>query len=447
MLVVFFNELSFTESMLVASLAFLFCWELYKGISSRNWFGVFRPTIFLAGFLTFYCIAGPLRALANGEGSALYRGLDHRSFLIWGWIGALVFYSSFLLGFNVYSSKIRIAKKNFTKINQLHFWGLRLCQIGFISYSLVVGIFFILTLINPIFNELQQLTGNAGRIINFGVFNNYFAYAVNLLIPGNCLMLMALFRGSKQTLTTILWFTVSLGLYTSLGFRYRLVLLIVPAIIVWFMAKKRRPSLIFMSIFLSGFLLLNGLIGMARLYSEGISLARLESQREKISFLDSAFIESSVFLTTSAVIEQTPVVTPHIGLEPVINALLFPIPRQLVNFKPDGNYQQNAVKTVYGTIPGSGAAFLCFGEYFLMAGWPSVIFISFLMGCIFKKVWNWFISHHNDPFAQCIYALISTFLYIWLSRGYMAQFVLLFCFSVAPLFAFYGSWRKAIKSN
>ena len=405
MLKVFINELSFTESMLVAGLVGLFCFELYQGIRSKNWFSIYRPTLFLAGFLGFYAIAGPLRSIAVD--GAIYRGVDHRSLLIWGWIGALIFYLSFLLGFYFFPTRIKYAQKNFWKIKKLHLWGLRLCQIGFISYSLVVGIFFILTLINPIFNELQQLTGNAGRIINFGVFNNYFAYAVNLLIPGNCLMLMALFRGSKQTLTTILWFTVSLGLYTSLGFRYRLVLLIVPAIIVWFMAKKRRPSLIFMSIFLSGFLLLNGLIGMARLYSEGISLARLESQREKISFLDSAFIESSVFLTTSAVIEQTPVVTPHIGLEPVINALLFPIPRQLVNFKPDGNYQQNAVKTVYGTIPGSGAAFLCFGEYFLMAGWPSVIFISFLMGCIFKKVWNWFISHHNDPFAQCIYAYLG----------------------------------------
>ena len=446
MLVVFFNELTFAESMLVASLTFLFCVELYKGISSRNWFAVFRPTIFLAGFLTFYCIAGPLRALASDEG-AIYRGLDHRSFLIWGWIGALVFYVSFLLGFYSFPTKVRLASNNFININRLHFWGLRLCQIGFISYSLVVGVFFILTLINPIFDELQNLTGNTGIILNFGVFNNYFAYAVNLLIPGNCLMLMALFRGSKQTLTAITWFLISLGLFTSLGFRYRLVLLIVPSIIVWFMSKKKKPSLIFMSIFLSGFLVLNGLIGMARLYSEGISLSRLESQREKYSYLDSAFIESSVFLTTSAVIEQTPVITPHIGLEPVINALLFPIPRQIASFKPDGDYQDNAVKSVYGAIPGSGAAFLCFGEYFLMAGWPSVIFISFLMGCILKKIWSWFVSHHNDPYAQCLYALTATFLYIWLSRGYMAQFVLLFCFSVAPLFGFYGSWRKAIRSN
>tara|TARA_Y100001968_G_scaffold324373_1_gene363576 strand:- start:503 stop:1144 length:642 start_codon:yes stop_codon:yes gene_type:complete len=213
------------------------------------------------------------------------------------------------------------------------------------------------------------------------------------------------------------------------------------------MSKKRKPSLIFISVFLSFFLLLNGLIGMSRTYSEGISLARLESQRERLSYLDSAFIEASVFLTTSAVIEQTPAINPYIGWQPIVNALFFPIPRKLFSFKPDGRYQNIAVKTVYGNIPGSGAAFLCFGEYFLMAGWPTVMIISFLMGCFFKKAWHWFISHNNDPFVQCAYALIATFLYIWLSRGYMAQFVLLFCFSVAPLFGFYGSWRKAIRSN
>ena len=129
MLIVIFNELTFTESMLVASLAFLCCLELYKGIISGNWFGIFRPTIFLAGFLTFYCIAGPLRALAGPEG-VLYRGVDHREVLTWGWVGALIFYSSFLLGYYSFPSKIRLAINNYKNIKRLHFWGLRLCQIG-----------------------------------------------------------------------------------------------------------------------------------------------------------------------------------------------------------------------------------------------------------------------------------------------------------------------------
>ncbi len=447
MLKVFINELSFTESMLIAGLLGLFSFELYQGIRSKNWFSIYRPTLFLAGFLGFYAIAGPLRSIAVD--GAIYRGVDHRSLLTWGWVGALIFYLSFLLGFYSFPTRIKLAQKNFWKIKKLHFWGLRLCQIGFISYSLVVGIFFILVLINPIFRELTRTTGTAGKIIDLGSFNNYFSYGVNLLIPGNCLMIMALFRGSKQTLTTTAWYIGTLGLFTSLGFRYRLVLIIIPTILVWLMSKKKKPSLLFISFFLSLFLILNGLIGLGRLYSQGISVERIINRidNQDSPIWDSVFEESSVFLTTSALIEQTPEITPYIGPEPVINTLLFPIPRQLIKFKPTGKYQEEAVKIIYGDIPGSGAAFLCFGEYFLMGGWTTIVLISFLMGCVLKKIWAWFISHHNDPFAQCIYALISTFLYIWLSRGYMAQSALLFCFSVGPILFFYGSWKRTIKHN
>ena len=61
-------SLSIPEITLIAGLVFLMGLESYKAIQSGSWVQVYRPTLFVAVFLSFYALVGPLRALlAEGE--------------------------------------------------------------------------------------------------------------------------------------------------------------------------------------------------------------------------------------------------------------------------------------------------------------------------------------------------------------------------------------------
>ena len=113
-------SLSIPEMTLISGLVFLMGLESYKAIQSGSWVQVYRPTLFVAVFLSFYALVGPLRALlAEGEvanfvgtSGTIYRGIDHRPFLVWGWLGAFVFYGFLLLGFYIQSPLLRPVQRH-----------------------------------------------------------------------------------------------------------------------------------------------------------------------------------------------------------------------------------------------------------------------------------------------------------------------------------------------
>ena len=84
--------------------------ECFLALRSKSWIEIYRPTLFVAVVLAFYALVGPLRAiLAAGEpvnfvgtSGTLYRGLDHREFLVCGmaWsINIFRFFYDWLLSF------------------------------------------------------------------------------------------------------------------------------------------------------------------------------------------------------------------------------------------------------------------------------------------------------------------------------------------------------------
>ena len=95
--------LSPLECLLIFGTISLMSFECWVAIRSRSWVQVYRPTLFVAVVLAFYALVGPLRAiLATGEvanfvgtSGTIFRGLDHREMLIWGWLGAFFFMALF----------------------------------------------------------------------------------------------------------------------------------------------------------------------------------------------------------------------------------------------------------------------------------------------------------------------------------------------------------------
>jgi hypothetical protein len=431
------------ELLLVLALIALIGWELLQALRSRSWVAVYRPTLFVAAVLGYYTLAGPLRALALD--GPLYRGLDHRELLHWGWLGAVLSYGSLLLGFYA-APRVRPPKRLILNPDpeRVHRLGLRLCQVGLLMFALVSG-----TRLFALFNPLaagQLIEGGFGESgVDVGAIANYFNYAVNFLIPGLCLMAAAWLRQRRHTSALVLWLLAAVAIYTSLGFRYRLVLLAVPLLLLWFMARRKPPSLVVLAAFLAGFITINGLIGLTRTYGRGLDLTTIEGQSTGDLF-DAGFGESAVFYTTSGVMEQAPSRSPLIGPAPLVATLLFPIPRTLFPGKPDATYITDATALLYGGENfARGSAFLNYAEYYLIAGWPSLIALSALLGWLLRRLWNWFLIRQDDPFAQAIYLLTASYLYVVISRGYLPQVVMLFAFSVAPLFWLYGRWAEPVE--
>jgi len=439
-----FSSLTGNELFLVLSLILLLLNEFLKALQSTSWIDIYKPTLFAGIYLAYYAIFGPLLAIGGLEAKegitgTVYHGLDHRNLLYWGWLGALVFYSSLLFGFYAFSQKLPLQNHIVTPVTErVYLIGKRLCLLGLLMFAVVTGNR-ILVLLNPLAATTASDSQSViGGLIDVGGIVNYFTYAVNFLIPGVCLMFAAWLKQSRHTLPLLFWSLSTILIYISLGFRYRLVLLMLPLVLLVFLRLRRKPSLGFISLFLVAFLTLNGLIGMTRSYGQGLDLTKVEGESTFALISAGLGQEAGVFFTTAGVIEQTPRKIPFIGITPLIATILFPIPRSIFPTKPDASYISNSTIELYGGENYAlGTAFLNYGEYYLMAGWPSLVGISCLIGLLLRRLWDWYLPRRDEPFAQVLYLISATFLYVVISRGYLPQVVMLFVFTVAPLFWIY----------
>jgi len=155
----------------------------------------------------------------------------------------------------------------------------------------------------------------------------------------------------------------------------------------------------------------------------------------------SSFEEAGTFFTSSLVMSLVPSKYPYIGAEPIIASLLHPIPRSLLSGKPSGDYTyriQDSIYTTKGSVSWkSHTAFLSFVEYYLIAGWASLVLISFGLGFLMRRLWSWFLLRQYEPIAQSIYLLNTCYLYSVISRGYLPQVLMTYCTVVIPLYLVY----------
>ncbi|EHA62373.1 hypothetical protein Syn8016DRAFT_1668 [Synechococcus sp. WH 8016] len=440
-----FELLDFSEFLLVFALVGLFAMEILQAFRSRSFLQVYRPTIFVAVILSYYVLFAPLQSLALGEG-LFYRGLDHRDVVIWGWLGALLFYGFLLLGFYFKTGLPRQRRATVhVSSERIYRLGNRLCQIGLLMFVLVTG-WRVLALLNPFFANQYFESRSSETGIDVGGLSNYFLYSINLLIPGILLQVAALVKQRKHFWSVISWLFIASSVYISLGFRYRIVLLIVPIFLLWYLARLKRPNISILAIFLVGFILFNGFIGLTRTYGKGLDFSRLDQQLNLFSLTNTGVSETGVFLASSGVMAETPGPgSPFVGLQPLVAAVLFPIPRAIFPSKPDASYYQNALHSFYGgRVYIQGAVIINYAEYYLVAGFPSLILISFFLGLMLRKLWNWFLVRSGEPLAQCVYLLTASYLYVVVSRGYFPQVLFLFVFSVFPLFWLYRINSKPV---
>lgn len=440
------QQLTFGELFWVALLIGLIVNEFWRARNHPLQVELFKPTLVLAAILVYYTIFGPLQALAAGLW--LERGLfDRRADMVLGWAGAAVFYGSVLFGFYQFSTP-RLNRRMIGPMDpdRLHRFGSSICVVGLALFTVVAGVR-IFAYINP-FATRYLLRGTEGPSIFGGEgANNYLLLSLNFLIPGIILQFTSWVCTRKKMSELLFWLVIALGIFTSLGFRYRIVIVLVPCLLIWYLLRQRRPKLVVLGIAASLLVLMAGFIQLTRIYGYGLSTTALQGSSAGEVFSE-GLSDSQVFLTTSAMISSIPKNYPYVGLQPFISVLQFPIPKAWWPQKDTYSYMQDAIASFF-THPtlgnlGEGAFVLCYGEWYLMGGWLALVAMSVLFGWMLRCLWNWFLLRRYEPLAVAIYALTASYLYMVVSRGYMAQIVAGFVFTIAPLFWIYRRWSRPV---
>jgi hypothetical protein len=421
------------ERFWLISLIVVFTLDLLQFATRRDPLAIYQPPVFVLAFMSYYCVLGPIQRVINNDW--IHITINFRSSLVHGLQGALVFYLALRCGYSLFSSfrPLHRFAPPFEAWQALKL-GRAFCWVGIGLFTLSNGPR-VLAYLNPFAVLDSPFFFSSG--FQLGPLTNYANTAINLLIPGILLQFAVWVRTRQWLLPWLLWSLAALAIFTSLGFRWRIVTLVVPMVLLWFIARGRRPSIPVLGGVVLGLLALAGLIESTRGYGIGLTVDETTSLGLG-GLLSTGLNESAVFLVSGGMIANTPGGQPFVAFQPLIAALLFPIPRALWANKNSFEYLSNSLADLFGSpVLATGQAILNFAEYYLMFGWPSLIVMGLVSGWLLRCLWNWFSPRCEETLAQVAYTSTCGLLYIWVSRGYLPQVMVTFAFGSLPLFWFY----------
>jgi oligosaccharide repeat unit polymerase len=352
--------------------------------------------------------------------------------------GAFFFLLSVLLGFHF--NRARKVQRLPTQLPDrlLWYYGIRVSIIGFLLFTISTG-GNVAKLINPLDAEYVGQTG--------GSFGNYLGLSLNFMIPGISLLFLYFLKTGKGWIWLVVLFLVSVGIFITLGFRYRLVLLVGALTIIYYFFRNKRPNVVFVVAGIYLFIQFMGILNITRRYGTGLDINKLEESTSE-TYYQKGVEEARIFQTSGAVIEMVPERYPHAGIQPILSTLLFPIPSALYPEKNSAGYLFDMLDFIYGKKISKGAAMMSYGEYYLAFGWAGIIAGGFIIGWFSKKLWAWYLVNRSNSFALVVYAVTVTYLYVVLSRGYLPQVTNLFFFTVVPAYVVlrlvFNRYRRAI---
>ena len=263
---------------------------------------------------------------------------------------------------------------------------------------------------------------DAGNIADRTGFVSYFIDLISLFCAacGLSLMQNRLSNGKiKKWIIFIFLLYFSLITYIVGGFRYRIATLIMVLATIYHLFPRPR-KINYLGVFVVAVIMYLGfaVMEMSRNYGAGLDKDALK----EISFKQAskgADENNSVTCYSIIVIDHYQRVGGYLGFEPLINAVLMPIPRVLFPWKPDGKYIRDIQVQTLGSSAG-GAAYLCFVEAFASFSWFGLIIYGIFLGWLSKIFWDNYRRNSTSIGAMLLLALYNGFCYQWISRGYLA---------------------------
>lgn len=432
--------MNFFEIALVAGLLVLIGGAFVTAYRSPDKTLFWNPLTLFATLFAYYFVFGPLVALAT-HNTILY-GFDLRDMMWKAWLAGLLGLGSIYLGFAIRVRRFHVRlvpnfgpelRKKFRKPLIILFG---LGFVGFLYDAYVSGHSLAELLLPWHSGEGLESTGTERQGVAAG---SYLFLMINVFIPAMCL-LAALLAEKNKIKSFLLVGLPALQVaffYTSVGFRHRIVILILSLTATFYLMRRSRPSPGTLGLGSLGIVLLSGLVVLTRSYGQGLDLTKIASLSLTDIFLG-GFADAGTFFTMGLVIDSFPSTVPYVGLDPFWIAATIPIPRELWPGKPYPVFLEY-FEYITGT---RGQAVPVTGEHYMMAGWFGIVIGGMILGMIYRCFWEFYRANPRNPVVVAMYAVSWALVFPVVNRGYLAQTLMEFFFDFLPLVVLYFLSRK-----
>jgi hypothetical protein len=195
-----------------------------------------------------------------------------------------------------------------------------------------------------------------------------------------------------------------------------------------FLCRRARPNVFALVGGCAGLVMAAGLIVLTRSYNQGLDLSRVQGKGVLDIFMG-GFNDAGTFFTLVMAMDWIPTNMPFIGFEPFWVAATIPIPRALWATKPEPTYLW-ALNDLAGT---QGQAVPSAGEYYMMFGWVGIVIGGLVIGMIYRGFWNFYRANPGNPIVVVIYAISFGLCFPLINRGYLAQTLMEYFFTLLPV--------------
>lgn len=227
-------------------------------------------------------------------------------------------------------------------------------------------------------------------------------------------------------------------IYSTIGFRFRVLIIALAPIVYYYLAHRRRPSV---TTLLAGAVvaaLVIGGIGSIRTKvrsAAAVSLDELSLARAEQSFSHDLDIYQP-FLT---LVENMPDPEGFVLGRSFSYIIYHPIPRRIWEGKPEPPVHV-IIRRAFGGNEAleAGVAYPNVGEYYANFGVGGVIAGMLLFGIFLRWLWEYTRLHVGNPWVRCIYGIALPFLVVAVSRGYLVFTIQSAAFFVGPVLM--GMW-------
>ena len=281
------------------------------------------------------------------------------------------------------------------------------------------------------FLTLGQLGGEIQFYFDENAATNYLLVSVELLLPA-FILLYATMRTRRIWLIPA--FLVPFLVYTTLGFRYRLLILCLAPVVYRFLQARRRPSLMQLMFALVIAVMGIGLIGPLRKnFRAGREVTREDVM--EVEAVESFNADLSIYQPYLSMVDAMPLEEDFLWGESFVYLVIHPIPRRLWPGKPDSPARTIIRAAFRGdNAPiASGVAYPNFAEFYANFGLPGMIFGMAFFGFLMRRTYDFLNANRASPLAMAIFSLALPFLVQVVSRGYLVQIFQEFAFIIAPL--------------
>lgn len=402
----------------------------------KNQQRLYSPIFFLTLFLAYYTLIPYIKGVHIVSGRHIDAGVPLYLF------ANFLSYSATLIGFNLKQRKVFFNKYNhyITESNAK--------KLGIILMVIAISVYGIFRdwNFNLFFSTLEA--NDFEKIDHDNHTEYYFTQLSMLFIAASCCIYVASRQKKKYLLWICLFFEVIVALME--GFRATLAIFIISYAIFYqnYPSRKKLNLKWWLPIGLV-FILSLGAMERSRSYGRGYNIDVIMDMMSDNSYTESAKESSSIYGDGALTIAKFSETGDRYYFEPLLCAILQPIPRQLFPWKPNADYLKDAsVKVLNNNV--EGVVFSSPIEAFVSFGWIGVVVYGLFIGWLCRVFWNNFITNKDKISAIILLASFDAFLYVYVSRGYMAQVLVTYMYCVIiPFWVIKGLLKlfPSLKSN